>query len=274
MQMGYRKVALLAFAVVVSRFGCSIAFTPPAVVYARFNQLTAVTPSTMDEYATAPVGMNRELLCRSSDMQRGRRPFLFWAPVFTAAAIIQSTTAIAADAPALLPLSPYMDRAYNFQISIPTGWSESTRELSGDRRKLVLFIDPTDSSGQTSLFVAYTPVTPDFTSLGSFGDVASVGETTILPKGEMMGISDTDGRILSAKSLKSAYIYDYEVKIGTQPKRHLRTIFALQSATPVEGAPQSGSMLVTITAQTTDDNYTRVRELFDKIIDSYDKAGR
>jgi len=71
-----------------------------------------------------------------------------------------------------------------------------------------------------------------------------------------------------------SYQYDYVVKIATQPERHLRTIFALQSAVPVEGAPQSGFMLVTITAQTTEDNYVRVRDIFSKIVDSYDKAGK
>mmetsp|Transcript_40982 Transcript_40982/g.80186 ORF Transcript_40982/g.80186 Transcript_40982/m.80186 type:complete len:264 (-) Transcript_40982:205-996(-) len=219
--------------------------------------------------AAAPSGVEGG----TGERQTGRRrQFLLWAPTFAAAAAGTSTVAVAEDTTAAT-MRPFMDKEFNFRIDIPSEWSQSTKELD-DRRKLELFIDPKDSTGQTSLFIAYTPVAPDFTSLGAFGDVASVGETTILPKGKIQGVTDTEGTMLSSKSVKSSYQYDYVVKIATQPERHLRTIFALQSAVPVEGAPQSGFMLVTITAQTTEDNYVRVRDIFNKIVDSYDKAGK
>mmetsp|Transcript_32746 Transcript_32746/g.75351 ORF Transcript_32746/g.75351 Transcript_32746/m.75351 type:complete len:264 (-) Transcript_32746:1736-2527(-) len=203
-----------------------------------------------------------------------RRPFLLSFAAFTAAAYPGLFLSPSPATAAVTELRPYEDPKWNFRIDVPSAWSETTRELegSGDRRTLVLFVDPADAN--TSLFIAYTPIRDDFTTLGSFGDVVSVGETTILPKGAIMGVTDTAGKMLSAVSKKNAYFYDYVVNIASQPERHLRTIFTLQTASDADKIPQAGSMLVTITAQTTQDRYESNRELFEMMVDSYSKVGK
>ena len=48
-----------------------------------------------------------------------------------------------------------------------------------DFRKLVVFKDP---ASPANIFIAYTPVQPDFATLGSFGSIADVAKT-IVPSG-------------------------------------------------------------------------------------------
>lgn len=166
-----------------------------------------------------------------------------------------------------LSYTTYEDEKIGFQIKTPTNWERSENSLP-DRRRIVLFMDKSDSSQEKDLmFIAYTPVRDDFTSLSSMGTVDQVGQMTILPKGELAGV-ESDNKMLSAVSQKNSYYFDYVSKIPGQPKRHFRTIFSLaQGATGGAGA-----VLVTITAQTTEDRYLSLQKGFDEIIDSYEKT--
>ena len=119
------------------------------------------------------------------------------------------------------------------------------------------------------MFVAYTPVRDDFTSLGSFGSVEEVAQSTILPKGQIMG-EETTSKLISAESKKNAYIFDYSAAVPGQPERHFRSIFTLaQGATGGAGAN-----LVTITVQCPEGRYGEMKPTFDAIIDSYGKVGK
>mgnify|MGYP002788105322 CR=1 FL=1 len=69
-------------------------------------------------------------------------------------------------------LVEYQDNDCKFSILVPSTWEKTTQSLP-DRRKIVFFFKP-DSERKTLLFVAYTPVRSDFTSLGSFGSVDEV----------------------------------------------------------------------------------------------------
>lgn len=161
----------------------------------------------------------------------------------------------------------FNDSKNGFSIAVPSTWSQTEQELF-DRRKIVVWTDPTDAA--TAIFIAYTPVRDDFTSLGSFGTVDQVAAQTILPKGKLMDEdSENESKLISAISAKQAYIFDYVQKIGnTQPETHYRTIFALQ-----QGATGgAGAVLVTISLQTPEARYTSVKPLFDKMIDSYGKS--
>mmetsp|Transcript_18906 Transcript_18906/g.41195 ORF Transcript_18906/g.41195 Transcript_18906/m.41195 type:complete len:259 (-) Transcript_18906:116-892(-) len=204
--------------------------------------------------------------------EAGRRAFLR-----TAGATIAATTSsvlISTPSPALaaatgteVQLETLEDAGNGFSIKVPKSWTASTQSLP-DRRKMKLYIDPSTSEkdDKTLLFLAYTPVRDDFTSLGSFGSVDEVAQATILPKGEMMGESTTS-KLLSAESKKNAYFFDYTAKVPGQPERHFRTIFTLaQGATGGAGAN-----LVTITAQSPESRYSDVKSTFDAIIDSYGK---
>jgi len=131
----------------------------------------------------------------------------------------------------------------------------------------VFFIDPNSGAEDKNLiFVAYTPIRDDFTSLASFGSVDAIAQMTILPKSELVG-EKTDNQMLSADSKKDAYYFDYISQSPGQPKRHFRTIFAL-AAGATGGA---GSVLVTITAQTLESNYADLKPLFNDVVSSYEK---
>jgi hypothetical protein len=94
------------------------------------------------------------------------------------------------------PLNLYKDETCNFSIDVPSDWIKNENTLP-DRRKIVLYFKP-DSDQKTLMFIAYTPVRNDFTTLGSFGSVDDVGQSTILPKSELAGNDGVDATMLSA----------------------------------------------------------------------------
>jgi PsbP len=162
-------------------------------------------------------------------------------------------------------LTDFNDPQHGFSIKVPTDWVATNQQLP-DRRKINLWTDPIDPS--TLLFIAYTPVRDDFTSLGSFGSVDEVAERTILPKGELMGEADVNAKMLSATSDKQAYFFDYRQATPKLPLTHFRTIFTLQ-----QGATGgAGAILVTVTAQTPETRYGELQSMFDQVIDSYGKS--
>ena len=84
----------------------------------------------------------------------------------TSALLIDPAFAKAEDI-ASSPLTRYEDKSCKFSIDVPSEWIMTEQTLP-DRRKIVLYFKP-DSNQKTLIFVAYTPVRDDFTSLGSFG---------------------------------------------------------------------------------------------------------
>ena len=178
-----------------------------------------------------------------------------------------SSAPLAAIAASSTATSLYNDPTHGFSIQVPSDWIQSTQRLP-DRRQMQVWKDPSDD--QTLLFIAYTPVRDDFTSLGSFGSVDVVAEQTIMPKGELAGVVDeTSSRLLSAKSEKQAYFFDYlQCVPGVVPETHYRTIFALaQGATGGAGA-----VLVTATLQTPEARYSKLQPVIDQVIASYGKS--
>lgn len=79
----------------------------------------------------------------------------------------------------------YQNDALGFQISIPVGWEKTVQQLP-DRRSITLFIDPTSGEDKTLMFIAKTPIQPDFTSLASFGSVDQVRLSTSINRGVVM----------------------------------------------------------------------------------------
>mmetsp|Transcript_33394 Transcript_33394/g.37998 ORF Transcript_33394/g.37998 Transcript_33394/m.37998 type:complete len:239 (+) Transcript_33394:102-818(+) len=159
----------------------------------------------------------------------------------------------------------FQDKSCDFQISIPATWEKSEQTLS-DRRSITFFIDPSSGEDKNLFFAALTPIRDDFTSLSSFGSVAQVAQTTILPRGEI-NLETTKSVMLNAESKKNAYFFDYKVTPPNQPETHYRTIFYLaQGATG--GA---GSVLATMTAQCPESRYGELKPLFNEIIDSFGK---
>jgi PsbP len=181
------------------------------------------------------------------------------------AAIAFGLPNVANAAAASSSLTDFNDPQHGFSIKVPADWIATNQQLP-DRRKINLWTDPSDPA--TLLFIAYTPVRDDFTSLGSFGSVDQVAEQTILPKGELMGVVDVDSKMLSAVADKQAYFFDYRQAAPKLPLTHFRTIFTLQ-----QGATGgAGAVLVTVTAQTPEKRYGELQSMFDQVINSYGKS--
>jgi len=157
---------------------------------------------------------------------------------FQQAGLITMTTQ-----PLTLPsMSTYKDPLYNVSFDYPTSWVLTTQNLS-DRRTLLLFVSPEDPD--SNVFLAYTPMRDDFTSLGSFGSVEEVGLRSILPKGELQG-SDVVSEMIGIESKKNSYYYDYTIGIPDGPERHLRSVFTMTSSA---NKKTNAKMLLTFTVQ-------------------------
>ena len=120
-------------------------------------------------------------------VDQDRRSFLSTIAVGTAAAsFINPLIANAEDEDTgASKMSLFKDSNVGFQLQIPSNWKKSEQKLP-DRRRLTLFINENDESSSSNskkgpedlIFVAYTPVRDDFTSLASFGSVEMVSYIT------------------------------------------------------------------------------------------------
>lgn len=172
---------------------------------------------------------------------------------------------LAAEESSKQQLTVFQDDKNGFSMKVPTTWVESVRTLP-DRRTIRFWADPTDT--QTFLFIAYTAIRDDFTSLASFGSVETVADQTILPKGELAGVTDTESKMLAAVSERQAYFFDYQQKVpGAMPMTHFRTIFTMQPG----ATGGAGSILVTVTAQTPEERYVTLKPVFDDMMNSFQK---
>mmetsp|Transcript_11337 Transcript_11337/g.14935 ORF Transcript_11337/g.14935 Transcript_11337/m.14935 type:complete len:219 (+) Transcript_11337:101-757(+) len=178
-------------------------------------------------------------------------------------AFLLSSPATAAEP---LALETFKDPTTGISVKVPSKWTSSIQQLP-DRREINVWIDPNDT--KSLVFIAFTPMRDDFTSLGSFGSVEQVAAQTILPKGKLSGV-DVEAKMLSAVSAKQSYVFDYLQTVpNIQPTTHFRTIFTL-----LQGATGgAGAVLVTVTAQTPEERYQgELRGAFDDIIGSFSKA--
>jgi hypothetical protein len=183
-----------------------------------------------------------------------------------AAAAFLSLPSAATAATSAIKLETYNDPTHGFSVQVPADWTRTEQTLP-DRRNILLWTDPADST--TFMFIAFTPVRDDFTSLGSFGSVEQVAAQTILPKGKIMGV-DVSSEMLSAVSKKQAYFFDYKQCVpGVQPETHVGTIFTL-----VQGATGgAGAVLVTATVQFPEERYGKdMKAVLETILDSYGKS--
>lgn len=185
--------------------------------------------------------------------------------------IITATSSTIANAATSKDVS-YNDDQYKFSVSnIPSSWVMNEQTLS-DRRRIIFYNHPEDPS--TGLFIAYTPIRDDFTSIYSMGNVDQVGQQTILPKSGMMADENNiiTAKMLNAYESKQTYYFDYiqGVEPNVQPLTHFRTIFTLLS---LNDAAVARNMLVTVTLQTKEAEYASSYEkIFDSIINSFTKT--
>ena len=129
------------------------------------TQATAFAPPASSARSPTAVSMQKEAVTRRS-----------W--LANTGAIFSSAVFLPRPALADSKLTPYQDGVLGYQISAPASWDKSEQQLA-DRRFLTLFMDPTSGADKTLMFIAKTPIQPDFTSLGSFGSVDQVSRQAL-----------------------------------------------------------------------------------------------
>eukprot|EP00316_Scyphosphaera_apsteinii_P013696 CAMPEP_0119299318 /NCGR_PEP_ID=MMETSP1333-20130426/1400_1 /TAXON_ID=418940 /ORGANISM="Scyphosphaera apsteinii, Strain RCC1455" /LENGTH=221 /DNA_ID=CAMNT_0007300699 /DNA_START=83 /DNA_END=748 /DNA_ORIENTATION=- len=185
-----------------------------------------------------------------------RRAFVMSAPLL----LNRPAVVTAAEA---IELSTITDKEAGAMWSVPKGWPITESELSGGR-KLVAAADPLDVD--FNIFIAFTPIRPDYPSLGSFGNVEFVGSTILPQCGGGSCSLESDGivgKMLESISVRGAYVYDYIIQQSGQPTRHLRTLFTIQVE---EGR---GKNLVTLTAQCKESRFAELSNTMRSVIESF-----
>lgn len=192
-------------------------------------------------------------------------------PAAFAAAACPTLTSAADD------LEPHDTGSYKVSFSAPKGWPISEQELQGSRY-LYVATDPEDPDS-ANVVLTFQPLAADYTGLGSFGTIDLVGNS-LMPQcitgaggfaGPDAGLCslETDGiegKMLKSEVVNGAYAYDYTIQQKGQQKRHLRTLFSVQTE---EGR---GLRLVTLTAQSYESRYSALAPTYAKVLQSYKSA--
>merc|ERR1740130_522805 len=145
----------------------------------------------------------------------------------------------ASAAPAALELETRTSKAYSVSYGTPPAWPLSEQELS-DSRYLYVATDPNEPDS-ANVVLTIQPLRADYSALGSFGTIGLVG-ASLMPQcitggggsGPANGMCTMDadgieGKMLASEVVNCAYAYDYTIEQKGQPKRHLRTLFAVQT---------------------------------------------
>jgi hypothetical protein len=231
---------------------------------------SAYTPTSSTSSVTSRSLQTAQSLSSSSNTNTNtRRQWLVnsLAALPVAAAWCTSPSTATAAAAATTKFETYNDVKHGFSVLVPSEWTRTEQTLP-DRRTILLWTDPTDAAGATFVFIAFTPVRDDFTSLSSFGSVDQVAAQTILPKGKIAG-ENVESEMKSAVSKKQAYFFDYTQCVpGVQPPTHVGTIFTLAQGATGGG----GAVLATVTVQTTEERYNKdMKAVLETVMDSYGK---
>lgn len=164
-----------------------------------------------------------------------------------------------------IPRSTPTHSRYDVSFGLPSGYKAEPQELP-DGRRLVTATDPDDLD--TNVFIAFTPIRPDYSSLGSFGTIDFVASTVLPQCGDLSyGCSfergdGIDSKMLEQSAFKGNYVYDYTIQQKGGPKRHLRSLFAVK-------ADGGASVLVTLTAQCLEPKHDAMKATFKAVLESF-----
>ena len=196
------------------------------------------------------------------------RPGLPRRAVLSGAAACGAAAIVAPAAPvfvAAAPLKDYKDARYGVSMGIPDGWTATQNELP-DGRRIVTAADPNDID--TNVFLTFTPIRPDYSSLGSFGTIDFVANTILPQCGDISyacSFSKGDGiegKMVSQAVLKGNYFYDYTIEQKGGPLRHLKSIVGIK-------ADGGSSLLVGLGAQCLESKYGAESATLKAVIDSF-----
>lgn len=180
-----------------------------------------------------------------------RRNFIGVAPLAASALLAQQRPSGAAE-----PTAIYTDAASGCSFAYPTNWNLEKKTL--DRAQLPLVIVSNGQTPSTNAFFAVNSIRGDYANLGSFGSPADVLVNLIPPAGTP-GIKS---EVLASVNKGKTYEFDYTLAFDGGVTRHLRTVFGIaHSAT-------GSDFLVTLTAQSEEQNYAAAKADLDSIMGS------
>lgn len=156
--------------------------------------------------------------------------------------------------------SPYISDEDKYSLLVPTDWIQGTGKATGER-SVTAFYPANDTS--VSVNVLITGVGPDFTSLGSFGDVDTFAETVVnsldrswkRPPGQA-------AKLVDSKSSKGLYYIEYTVQQPGEKKRHLVSVVGMRF---------NGwyNRLYTVTGQYWEEDKAKYGPLLNKVVGSF-----
>ena len=141
----------------------------------------------------------------------------------------------------------YTDKIYP-QVhleKIPSNWVQTETEVGSninDRRRLVVFKDPTS---EAAVLIAYTPIRPDYPALSAFGNIDAV-TNVVIP--DAPGVKS---ELIYRKERKDKYEFEYNFQPPGQEARHLFTTWSMIP----------GDVLVTYTGQCFQKNFQDPKDL-------------
>lgn len=141
----------------------------------------------------------------------------------------------------------YTDKIYP-QVhleKIPSTWVQTETEVGSninDRRRLVVFKDPTS---EAAVLIAYTPIRPDYPALSAFGNIDAV-TNVVIP--DAPGVKS---ELIYRKERKDKYEFEYIFQPPGQEARHLFTTWSMIP----------GDVLVTYTGQCLQKNFQDSKDL-------------
>ena len=182
-----------------------------------------------------------------------------------AAALAAGTTGVL-PATADIPLDTYTDKEYGVSFGIPKGWQAVPNELA-DGRVLIAATDPTDP--EFNLYIIFSPIAGDYTSLGAFGNIDYVAGT-VIPECNKATCSiaagdPIEGKMLGQEVVKGNYVYDYTIQQVNQPARRLRSVWTVLPG----GGKSASSRLIALTAQCLESKYAAYEPTMKAVIASY-----
>ena len=192
-----------------------------------------------------------------------RRSAVTLAPALAAA--LATSAGGVRPATADVALETYTDKEYGVSFGIPKGWTAVPNELA-DGRVLVAATDPMDP--EFNLYIIFSPIAGDYTSLGSFGTIDYVAGT-VIPECNKATCSiaagdPVEGKMLGQETVKGNYVYDYTIQQVNQPTRRLRSVW-----TVLKSDKTASSRLIALTAQCLDSKYKDYEPTMKAVIASY-----
>ncbi|GAQ88443.1 PsbP domain-containing protein 3 [Klebsormidium nitens] len=156
---------------------------------------------------------------------------------------------------------PYMDSDGKFGLSIPADWAQGEGKASSQRRVVAFF---KEGDTDTNVNVVITPLSADYTKMGSFGTAEAFGETLVngldrswaKPKGP-------EAKLLDAKTKNGRYFVEYTFQAPGQMKRHLMSSIGM-------GFDGTYNRLYTVTAQAREEEFAQYAGVLNKVLSSFE----